>query len=254
MLRPLIAGNWKMNNKIAQGVELVMKLREFVKTERHIDVVIAPPFTALHHLGFLIADTPIKLAAQNMHHDKNGAYTGDLSGEMLRDVGCEYVILGHSERRRCHCETDETVNNKLKAALRDELKPIVCVGENLEEREAGDAIKIIKKQVSGTLKGLGPGMVKHLAIAYEPLWAIGTGKTATPTEAEEVHNAIRELLYEMFGSDAASNIRIIYGGSVTPENIDALMAQANIDGALVGGASLNAESFARIINFKEPRP
>lgn len=251
MLRPLIAGNWKMNNTIHQGVELVMKLREFVKTERDIDIVIAPPFTALHHLGFLIADTPIRLAAQTMHDQKSGAFTGDLSGEMLKDVGCEYVILGHSERRKCHCETNDTVNKKLKGALRDGLKPIVCVGESLDEREAGNALKTVKEQTEGSLKGLGPGMVKDLTLAYEPVWAIGTGKTATPTEAEEVHNSIRQLLFEMFGRDATENIRIIYGGSVTPDNIDSLMAQANIDGVLVGGASLNAESFARIINFKE---
>jgi len=251
MLRPLIVGNWKMNNTIHQSVELVMKLREFVKTERDTDIIIAPPFTALHHVGFLIADTPIRLAAQNMHHEKTGAFTGDLSGEMLKDVGCEYVILGHSERRKCHCETDETVNRKLKAAIRDELKPIVCIGESLEQREAGDAVRTIKAQVKGSLKGLGPGMVKNLAIAYEPVWAIGTGKTATPTEAEEIHNTIRELLFELFGRNATENIRIIYGGSVTPDNIDSLMAQANIDGVLVGGASLKADSFARIINFKE---
>lgn len=252
-LIPLIAGNWKMNTTIPQGVAMVMKLRELVKGAADIEIVIAPPFTSIYHLRFLVADTPIKLAGQNLHWEKNGAYTGEVSAEMLKDVGCEYVIIGHSERRQQFNETDELVNKKIFAALMANLKPIVCVGETLEEREKGMTVDIVKRQVKNAFKKLKPGMIKNLTIAYEPVWAIGTGKNATPEQAEEVHNKLRELLYEEYGMVSTNDLRIIYGGSVKPETIDSLMAQPNIDGVLVGGASLKAEDFARIVKFKKSR-
>lgn len=252
MLRPLIAGNWKMHNTISQSVDLVLKLRELIKGVDTADVVIAPVFTALHHLSHLVADSPIKLAAQDMFWEKSGAYTGEVSPEMLTDVGCSYVIIGHSERRELFGETDPAVNKKVRAAIAADLKPIICVGESLEEREDGKTLKKVKAQTRAALDGLPPGARRDVTIAYEPIWAIGTGLTASPEQAEEVHNAIRELIYELAEPDAAKCVRIIYGGSVKPGNIDALMAQPNIDGALVGGASLVAEDFARIINFQQP--
>ncbi len=250
MHKPLIAGNWKMYTTIQEGVELVIRLRELLRGMDAVEVVIAPPFTSIYHLHFLVADSPIKLAAQDVFWEESGAYTGEISAKMLRDVGCEYVIVGHSERRRYFAETDEDVNRKIMALLKVGLKPIVCVGETLEEREKGRTIRVVTGQLKGALRGLGPGGIKDVVVAYEPVWAIGTGRNATPEQAEEVHNAIRELLYEEFGMDATQDVRIIYGGSVKPDNIDFLMAQPNIDGTLVGGASLKAEDFARIVQFK----
>ncbi len=250
---PLIAGNWKMNNLIHQGVELVLKLRELTKGVNEVEIVVAPPFTSLYHLKFLLAGSPIKLAAQNLFWEKSGAYTGEVSAGMLKDVGCEYVIIGHSERRQYFHETEDAVNKKLLAAIGAGIKPIVCVGETLEERESGKTLEIVKFHVEKALTGktgLAQGAIKDLTIAYEPVWAIGTGVNATPEEAEEVHNYIRELLFELFETNHAKDVRIIYGGSVKPSNIDSLMAQPNIDGALVGGACLKAEDFARIVKFQ----
>jgi len=249
-MKPLIAGNWKMHTTINEGADLVLKLRERVRGVDSADIVIAPPFTSLHHLSHLIADSPIKLAAQDLHWEPSGAFTGEVSAPMLASVGCSYVIIGHSERRQLFNETDETVNRKVMAALKAGLKPIVCVGETLEEREGGKTLQRVRAQMKNSLGNLSGGAVREVAIAYEPIWAIGTGKTASPQEAEEVHNALRELLFELFNIDQAKEVRIIYGGSVKPDNIDNLMAQPNIDGALVGGASLKAEDFARIINFQ----
>ena len=249
-MKPLIAGNWKMHTTINEGVDLVLKIRDRVKGVDSADIVIAPPFTSLHHLSHLIADSPIKLAAQDLHWEANGAFTGEVSAQMLVSVGCAYVIIGHSERRQLFNETDETVNRKVLAALKAGLKPIVCVGETLEEREAGKTLKRVRTQMKGALAGLSGGAVREVTIAYEPIWAIGTGRTASPQEAEEVHNGLRELLFELFNIDQAKEVRIIYGGSVKPDNIDSLMAQPNIDGALVGGASLKAGDFARIVNFQ----
>ncbi len=250
MLRPLIAGNWKMNTTVNQGADLVMKLRDLIKGVDSADIVIAPPFTSLYHISHLVADSPIRLAAQDIFWEKSGAYTGEISPEMVKDAGCRYVIIGHSERRQFFGETDETVNKKVLAALRHDLMPIVCVGETLEEKEEGKTLSRVRSQVRGALAGLTGGAVKGISIAYEPIWAIGTGKTASPQEAEEVHNGLRELIYEMFEADSAKEVRIIYGGSVKPDNIDVLMAQPNIDGVLVGGASLKAEDFARIVRFR----
>jgi triosephosphate isomerase len=250
---PLIAGNWKMNTNIQQGVALVLKLRELIKGGRDVEVVVAPPFTSIHHLKFLVADSPIKLAAQDIFWEKSGAYTGEVSAEMLKDVGCQYVIIGHSERRQFFHENDGTVKKKITAAIGAGLKPIVCVGETLEQRERGTTLETVKSQVSKALTGdggAGQWAMKDITIAYEPVWAIGTGINATPEEAEEVHNYIRELLFELFETNHVKEVRIIYGGSVKPTNIDSLMAQPNIDGALVGGASLKAEDFARIVRFR----
>lgn len=249
-MRPLIAGNWKMNTTIHEGVELVLKLRELVMGVDEADIVIAPPFTSIYHLKHLIADSPIKLAAQNLFWEKSGAFTGEVSAAMIKDAGCQYVIIGHSERREIFKETDEMVNRKALAALKEGLKPVICVGETLDERERGKTIHRVTSQVRNAVLGLGGAAAREITIAYEPIWAIGTGKVATPQEAEEVHNAIRELLFELFEPDAVKGVRVIYGGSVKPDNIDSLMAQPNIDGALVGGASLKAEDFARIIKFR----
>lgn len=250
MLTPLIAGNWKMHTDVNQGAELTSKLRELIGAEEEVEVVIAPPATSIHHLHFLIADSPIKLAVQNIHWESEGAYTGEITAEMARTAGAEYAIIGHSERRAYFGETDEWVHKKLLAAVRGGLKPIVCLGESLEEREAGRAIEVIGSQLKGAIRDLAIGVVKDMVIAYEPVWAIGTGKTASPDEAEEVHSAIREQLYDLLGPEAVS-IRIIYGGSVKAGNIDELMAKPNIDGALVGGASLKPEDFARIVKFEK---
>jgi len=248
MHKPLMAGNWKMNTTLRAGADLVLKLRDLLKGVEDVDIVVAPPFTTIYHLSHLAADSRIKLAGQDLHWEKTGAYTGEVSAEMLLDAGCRYVIIGHSERREYFKESDSDVNKKVLAALRGGLRPIICVGERLEEKESGDTLQTVKRQVTGALDKLSAGAAKEITIAYEPVWAIGTGKVATPQEAEEVHVAIRELLFEMFGPDV-KDVRIIYGGSVKPDNIDSLMAQPNIDGALVGGASLKAEDFARIVRF-----
>lgn len=249
--RPLIAGNWKMHTTVSEGAGLVMKLRDLVKDAVDADVVVAPPFTSIHHIHFLVAESRIRIAAQDIHWEKSGAFTGEVSAAMAKDAGCEYAIIGHSERRQFFGETDATVNKKAAAALIEGLRPIVCVGETLKERDEGKTLEVVRRQVREGLSGIGPGAGKDLAVAYEPVWAIGTGKTASPAEAEEVHAAIRELLYEMLGRQGADPVRIIYGGSVKPSNIDTLMAEPNIDGALVGGASLAAEDFARIVNFRK---
>jgi triosephosphate isomerase len=234
-------------------VDLILKLRELIKGVEDVEVVVSPPFTSIYHLKFLVADSPIKLAAQDLFWEKSGAYTGEVSAQMLKDVGCQYVIIGHSERRQLFHETDEMVKNKITAAIGAGLKPIVCVGETLDQREGGRTLEVVRSQVSKALTGdgaIGPGVNKDVTIAYEPIWAIGTGINATPEEAEEVHNSIRELLFELFEMNSVKDVRIIYGGSVKPTNIDSLMAQPNIDGALVGGASLKAEDFARIVKFR----
>jgi triosephosphate isomerase len=250
MSKPFIAGNWKMHGVTREAEELIMRLRELLKGIEAIDVIIAPPFTALQHIGHLLAGSSIKLCAQNIFWEEAGAYTGEISTGMLKDVGCEYVIIGHSERRCLFQETNEIVNRKILAALKGGLRPVLCVGETLKERECGEALNIVKKQVKEGLKGILPAQMKQVTIAYEPVWAIGTGKTATTEEAEDVHNTIREFLYSIFELESMQETRIIYGGSVKPGNIDSLMAQPNIDGVLVGGASLEAADFARIVRFQ----
>ena len=212
-----------------------------------IEVVVCPPFTALEAVGKVVAGSRVGLGAQDVHWEKEGAYTGEVSAEMLRDLGCRYVIVGHSERRQYFGETDERVNKKSLAAVAGGLTPIVCVGETLSEREAGHAKEIVAAHVKGALSGLPPKEVQALALAYEPVWAIGTGKTATPSQAEEMHAHIRMTIAGLFGADVAKEVRILYGGSVKPENAQELLQRSEIDGALVGGASLQADSFASIV-------
>lgn len=232
-----------------QAVAMVEELKPLVAGVETVDIVICPPFTALSALQLAVKGTNIRLGAQNMHWAKEGAFTGEISADMLKELGCEYVILGHSERRQYFAEIDETVNNRLKAAVDNGLKPILCVGELLEQREEGKTEAVVEKQVKGGLKGFTEGELKDLVIAYEPVWAIGTGKTASKEDAQEVIAFIRKTLGGLFSEGFAQGVRIQYGGSVKPENIKELMAQEDIDGALVGGASLEAKSFAALVKF-----
>lgn len=247
MRTPIIAGNWKLNKTVSEAVALTSELKELVEGTDGVEIVVAPTFTALHAVSNSIKDSNIQLAAQDVYWEDSGAYTGEVSAPMLKDVGCDYVIIGHSERRQYFAETNETVNQKVKTALSHNLKPIVCVGEQLEERESGQTESIIKDHITGGTSGLTADALLSCVIAYEPVWAIGTGKTATPEQAQEVHQFIRNLLRDNFSDEVASQVRIQYGGSVKPENAAELMAQPDVDGALVGGASLQAESFAQIV-------
>ncbi len=247
MRRPIIAGNWKMNNTIKEAVELVNGLKRSLDGIDSVDIIVAPPFTALSDVNELIMDSNIKLCAQNVYWQEKGAFTGEVAPAMLKDAGCDYVIVGHSERRQYFNETNETVNKRLKSALSAGLRVIVCIGEVLEEREQGKAFDVIKSQLQGALEGLSGQEMKKVIIAYEPVWAIGTGKTATPEQAQEVHKHIRGLLQDTFDSETASETRIQYGGSVKPENIKELMRKEDVDGALVGGASLKIEPFSAIV-------
>jgi triosephosphate isomerase len=249
MRRPIIAGNWKMYKSAGEAQELVRELKGALADVDSVEVVVSPPFTALATVVAELKGSNISVAGQNMYWEESGAYTGEVSPLMLKDIGCTHVIIGHSERRQFFNETDATVNKKVKAALKTGLTPIVCVGETLEDRESGATMKIVERQIREGLEGLAPQEMEKIVIAYEPIWAIGTGKTATPQQAEEVHHLISSIIAQSAGSDAR-NIRILYGGSVKPDNIDELMAQPDIDGALVGGASLKADSFVRIVRFK----
>lgn len=250
MRTPFIAGNWKMNKTVGESVDFAKRLVEAVQGVQGVEVAIAPPFTALRSVADALEGSPVQLASQNLFWEESGAYTGEVSGPMLVEAGCAYTIIGHSERRQYFGETDATVNRRLFAALAIGLKSIVCIGETLEEREAGQTFNVVGRQLDGGLTNIGAGQMEHIVIAYEPVWAIGTGVTATPEQAEEVHGFIRELLTERYGEGLAESIRILYGGSVKPDNIKDLMACENIDGALVGGASLEVESFAAIVGFK----
>ena len=247
MRPPIIAGNWKLNNTISEAVELTSKLKDLLAPTNNVDIVVAPPFTALDAVNKVIRDTNIALAAQDVYWENSGAFTGEVSVPMLKDTGCEYIIVGHSERRQFFKETNENVNQKVNAVLSHGLKPIICVGEQLDDREAGRTEAVIQDHVSGAIENLSSDAVLSSIIAYEPVWAIGTGKTATPKQAQEVHNYIRTLLMETYSAEIASQVRIQYGGSVKPENAAELMTQPDVDGALVGGASLQAESFTRIV-------
>ncbi len=248
---PFIAGNWKMNKTVGEALDLIRQLKASLSNIEGVEVAVAPPFTALYAISQELKRSFIRLAAQNLFYEEKGAFTGEISPLMIKEIGCQYVIIGHSERRQFFGETDETVNRRIKAALGQDLKPIFCMGETLKEREEGKTFSVIERQVEGGLKGIGEEGVKSIVIAYEPVWAIGTGKTATPQQAEEVHRFIRERLERLYLREIAERIRIQYGGSVTPENIKVLMSQENIDGALVGGASLKSETFSKIVRFKE---
>ncbi len=248
MRRKVIAGNWKMHKDLSESQNLISKLTNALsKEEIRCDVIICPPFTSLSEAGSLIKNTKVKLGAQNMHFEDKGAFTGEISAAMLKSVGCEYVILGHSERRTIFGESDSTVNKKIKKALSSGLKPIFCIGETLQEREKGIMKDVIKRQTTESLQHVSKGEMEKIIIAYEPVWAIGTGVNATPEQAQEVHVFVRELISEIFGSDTAENLVIQYGGSVKPENAADLLSQSDIDGALVGGACLDSDSFISII-------
>ncbi len=246
----IIAGNWKMNKTVVEAQSLAAKLIPLVVGVTDREIVLAPAFTALHAVSDTIKGTNMSLSAQNLFWEDKGAFTGEISAEMLLDLGCKYVIIGHSERRQFFGETDETANKKIRQALNKGLLPIVCVGELLSEREAGRAHDVIDRQVTGALKGVTTAEMTKVIVAYEPVWAIGTGKTATPDQANEIHAFIRQKVKSLYDTHVAEGIRIQYGGSVTPENVSALMAKPDIDGALVGGASLKPESFAALVNFK----
>jgi triosephosphate isomerase len=249
--RPIIAGNWKMYKTVGEARKLALDVKNSaVNIGQHIDVVICPPFGALFAVGEVLKGGSVKLGAQNCFWEKEGAFTGELSPVMLKDLGCQYVIVGHSERRSHFRETDEWVARKAGALLQQGISPIVCVGEKLEEREAGTTKDVIRGQLLGSLRGIDADEILRTVIAYEPVWAIGTGRTASPDQAQEVHAFVRNILIDLHGLEVALRVRIQYGGSVKPENTAMLMAQADIDGALVGGASLEASSFAKILSYR----
>ncbi len=247
MRRPIIAGNWKMNKTISESIDLANLVKRALYDVGEIEVVLCPPFTSLSDVKEVLMDTAIKLGAQDVYWEREGAFTGEVSASMLKAAGCEYVIVGHSERRQYFHETNDTVNRKVKALLEEGLRPIVCVGETLKERKAGKTFDVIKDHVLNSLAGLSKDEMLKVVIAYEPVWAIGTGINATKEEAEEAHNFIRTLLKKAFDDSLARSVRIQYGGSVKPDNIKELISQTDVDGALVGGASLKAESFVEIV-------
>lgn len=245
--KKLIAGNWKMNKTSADALELVDAVVAEVGRGTEVDVVVCPPFTALESVAKSLEGSNVKLGAQNMHPETSGAFTGEISAGMLRELYVRFVILGHSERRSLMGETDAFINAKVLAALKSELKPILCVGESLAEREAGDTLKVVQTQLEGGLAGVAKEQATNLVIAYEPVWAIGTGKVATTEQAQEVHAFIRGLLTKIFGPAAAGKMRILYGGSMKPANAPELLAEKDIDGGLIGGASLEARSFVDLV-------
>jgi len=244
---PVIAGNWKMNKTILESIALVKELKDFVRDTKGVDIVICPPFTSLWVIREIINETNIHLGAQNLYKEEKGAFTGEISPLMLKDLGCEYVILGHSERRKYFKETSDEIAEKTKIAFKHNLIPIVCVGENLEERESGQYKKIIEKEIKALFCEIDSVFAAKLIIAYEPIWAIGTGKSSNPEDADSIIKFIRQLFYSQYGSKVAEQIRILYGGSVNAKNISEFMDKSDVDGALVGGASLHALSFSQII-------
>ena len=249
MRKPVIAGNWKLFKTIAESVALVNELKLLVAGNQSVEIVVAPVFTALSRVGDAIKGSNICMSSQDCYWEEEGAFTGEVAPKLLKDAGCSHVIIGHSERRQYFGETDLTVNKKAKAAIAAGLSAIVCVGESLTERESDQTFNVIETQIKGGLEGLADLAFTHIVIAYEPVWAIGTGKTASDAQAQEVHAFIRQLIARLFGKPVADAVRILYGGSVKPDNVKGLMTQPDIDGALVGGASLKAESFAAIANF-----
>ena len=251
MRKPVIAGNWKLYKTNQEAADLVARLIPDVKKNFAVEIVVAPVFTALTTVKAVISGSNIMLSGQDCFWEEEGAFTGEVSPKLLVDAGCSHVIIGHSERRQFFGETDETVNKKIMAALKAGLTVLFCIGETLGEREAGKTFEVLKKQVTGGLAGISKEQLKSVIIAYEPVWAIGTGKTASDEQAQEAHAFIRTLVTGLYNKAAGDKIRILYGGSVKPENIKGLMTQPDIDGALVGGASLKAESFSAIVNFAE---
>jgi triosephosphate isomerase len=251
MRTPLIAGNWKLFKTISEATNLVDELIPLVADVKGVEIVVAPVFTAIAPVASVVQGTSIRVAAQDCYWEEEGAFTGEVSPKLLKDAGCSHVIIGHSERRQFFSETDATVNRKTKAALATGLTVLLCVGESLSERESGTTFSVIETQLRGALDDIPSDALTNVVIAYEPVWAIGTGKTATDEQAQEVHAFIRKLVAQLYSPASAALIRILYGGSVKPENVKGLMAQADIDGALVGGASLKAQSFAGIIRFND---
>jgi len=247
--RPLIAGNWKMHKTCGESIKSAQKLKDLVDDVIDTDIMIAPTFTSLHPVFNTIKGSRIDLGGQNLHWETEGAFTGEISGDMLKSAGCSFVIIGHSERRQFFGETDETVNKKIKAALSCGLKPVFCIGESDAERDSNLTFSVLDKQVQAGLKGFVSDDLKGLVLAYEPIWAIGTGKTATSEQAQEVHTFLRASIAKQLDDPLAQSLRILYGGSVKPGNIAELMSMPDIDGALVGGASLDAETFSQIVNF-----
>jgi triosephosphate isomerase len=245
--KKVIAGNWKMNKTASEAVTLTKDIIAQVGRETSVDIVLCPPFTALSAVAHVLEGQAVKLGGQNMHPEKNGAYTGEVSAEMLRTLYVTHVILGHSERRTYFGETDAFINKKVITALANELKPILCVGETLAEREAGATLAVVQRHVEGGLAGVKPEQITTVIIAYEPVWAIGTGKVATTAQAQEVHAFIRDLLTKLYGAPLAQKVRILYGGSMKPSNAAELLAEKDIDGGLIGGASLEAKSFIELV-------
>lgn len=250
MRKPMIAGNWKLHKTISEATSLVSELIPAVASNQNVEIVVAPVYTALSKVAETLADSNIKLAAQNCYPEPQGAFTGEVSPLLLKDAGCEYVIIGHSERRQLFAETDKSVNSKALALAESGLGTIFCIGETLEERESGKMFDVLRQQVTAGLKDLTAKQMQTVVVAYEPVWAIGTGKVATDEQAQEAHAFIRGLLAELYDAQTAAATRILYGGSVKPGNVDGLMTQPDVDGALVGGASLKADDFARIANFE----
>lgn len=247
MRTKIIAGNWKMNQTAAETARLIAEIRAEVDGVEAVETVVCPPFTSLAAAAEALRGSVVALGAQNVHWEKNGAYTGEVSADMLREAGVRYVIVGHSERRQYFGETDETVSRRARAALGAGLNPIVCVGETLQEREAGATADVVERQLRAGLSGVEPGDWARLVIAYEPVWAIGTGRTATAEQAQDVHAGIRAVVGELAGAETAAGIRIQYGGSMKPDNAAELLAQPDVDGGLIGGAALDAASFAAIV-------
>jgi triosephosphate isomerase len=251
MRKPFLAGNWKMYKTVPEAVALAQEIRAGLALPlRDRDVLVAPPFTALAAVSEALHGSGVLLGAQNVHWEREGAFTGEVSPVMLKDVGCSHVILGHSERRHIFGESDEVVARKVRTAVDQGLTPIVCVGETLPERESNRTLEVVERQLERALRALTPDEASRILLAYEPVWAIGTGRTATPDQAQEVHAVVRQRVSGSHGEPAASALRILYGGSVKPDNVDGLMAQPDVDGALVGGACLKAESFLRIVHYK----
>jgi triosephosphate isomerase len=249
--KPIIAGNWKMNKTVAEARKLALDIRNGTLRESDdVEVLICPPFGSLHAVNEVLKGSAVKLGAQNCYWEASGAFTGEMSPVMIRDLGCEYTIVGHSERRSYFGETDQWVSRKARALLDAGLSPIICVGEVLEDRETGRTNDVVRGQLLGSLEGLKSEDMLRVVLAYEPVWAIGTGKTASPEQAQEVHAFIRNILIDLHGLEVALRVRIQYGGSVKPDNVTALMGQPDIDGALVGGASLEAASFLKLVSFK----
>jgi triosephosphate isomerase len=251
MRKPIIAGNWKMYKTIAEALEFVQAFRPLVVASTHCEIVIAPPFTAIKSMAARLDGSNIDIAAQDVAAEPGpGAFTGEVSAAMIKDAGARRAIIGHSERRQFYGDTDDSVNAKIRATLSAGLSPILCVGERLEDRDAGRANQVVEAQLSGGMRNLTASEASRIIIAYEPVWAIGTGRTATPETAQQMHAFIRSAIRMMFGEAVAEGTRVLYGGSVKPDNIGSLMGQLDIDGALVGGASLEAGSFAGIVNYK----